>query len=58
MLAQLGALGDVSQTVEIDVGPAVDGDQGLAADAFSLDVALQPGDAERPAGSAIDRVSS
>src|SRR3546814_13235492 len=47
LLAQLGALGDVAQAVEIDVGAGVDAHQHLAADAFALDVFLDPGHGQR-----------
>ncbi|KKY54547.1 hypothetical protein AAY86_00005, partial [Pseudomonas amygdali pv. tabaci str. ATCC 11528] len=45
--AQLGALGNVTQTVEVDVGSGVDGHQCLTADAALLDVFLDPGNTQR-----------
>ncbi|RMW23417.1 hypothetical protein ALO97_05610 [Pseudomonas syringae pv. tagetis] len=45
--AQLGALGNVTQAVKVDVGPGVDRHQRLAADAALFDVFLDPGHAQR-----------
>ncbi|MCY1175150.1 hypothetical protein D9M73_153740 [compost metagenome] len=43
---QLGTLGNMAQAVEVDVGTGVDGYQGLAVNAFELDVLLDPGHAQ------------
>ncbi|RMO16362.1 hypothetical protein ALQ46_05467, partial [Pseudomonas savastanoi pv. phaseolicola] len=48
--AQLGALGNVTQTVEVDVGSGVDRHQCLTADTALLDVFLDPGHAQRAGG--------
>ena len=43
MVTQFGALGDMAQPVEIDVGARVDAHQHLTADAVALDILLDPG---------------
>ncbi|OMP13196.1 hypothetical protein COLO4_02103 [Corchorus olitorius] len=45
LLAQFGALGHVSQPIEVDIGARVDGHQHLAARTFTLGVFLDPGHA-------------
>ncbi len=57
LFAQFGALGNVAQAVEVDVGTGVDGHQGLPS-VRSRATYLIPATARAPAGSVIERVSS
>ena len=47
VLAELGALGNEAQAVEVEVGPAGDGDDGLALEPVLLDVGLGAGHGQR-----------
>ncbi len=48
LLAQLGPLGHMAQAVEIDVGPGVDGHQGLSLHTFTRHVLLDTGHGQGP----------
>ena len=54
LLAQLGALSNVAQAVEVDVGAGIDTHQHFAVGALTLDVLLDPGHGQR-AGRLGDR---
>src|SRR5690606_4735353 len=50
LLADLGALGHMTQAIEVDIGTRIDGHQHLAGTALALDILLDPGHTQATGG--------